>query len=275
MNSYSNLLMCCDQFCHLIFIQEVAKYIENVKQKYRNSSKPPFVPAPRKGQTITDANQHLKEMFPAAYAPEDSMEPGDNDLGEALDNDQYDTDSNDGSFVATDTHSSQGYGSHSAYHSDDSGDSNDTVEAGRQQREFRIVQIKSEYRQHNAQSDIQSQADSTAGLNTRQMQTQKRKANGSRGVKDTAAKRVASGRAEKANNEIITIDDEHDTERPSTSTSSQNHVQRSSAKTNGNYKVLLNEFAEISGQIAIHDQKKDELKAQQAIIMAKLEAYKK
>lgn len=44
-----------------------------------------------KGQTITDVNQHLKDMFPTAFAKQTTMKPSDVEVKETLVDDHYES----------------------------------------------------------------------------------------------------------------------------------------------------------------------------------------
>lgn len=250
----------------------MAKYIENVKRKYANSTKPAFVPASSKKQTVTNVIEHLKEMFPAAFEQDDSMPPEDNELQAAMGNDHYEIDDNDdGSFIGTPPNSpaSLGYASR-GYNSDHS---EVPVEAERQPPEFRIEEIKAEYQQHDdeTESDIETQADLTA-----ERETRKRKVDAGM-LKQPSTKKMTKTSG-KSKDVLITIDDEIDTETPSTS--SQSYGFQRSAANEGNFKLLLDEHAQIAVKIALNEQKKMEherenegLLAQKAIIEAKLDKF--
>lgn len=246
-------------------------YIKNVRQKYAKDTERSFVPALAKGEIITDMNQHLNDMYPAAFAQENPMEIEDNELQATLRDDQYEANGLDDTFCATTSpfDGSRGY---------DSGDSDDFVELEtppkRQPREFRIVRVKGEYSQHDAvtERDIESQSDNgdaTLETGNGQTKTRKRKKGNSGVAKRTTR---ASKKGARTNNDVITIDDvERDTERPSTST--QNHGKRSPAMNKGNFDTMLDEFTETTGKIGKCDKKLKALNAQKNIIAMKLKNF--
>lgn len=278
LSEFHILLICSNEYQMIrlflpLHFQEVAKYIENVERKYANSTKQPFVRASSKTKVITNVDQHLKQMFPAAFEQDDSMTSEDNKLQAAKASD------NGGSFDGTAPHSpvSQGYESRSS----DSEHSDDSVGAERQLPKFRTVRMNAEHQQYVADTPSAIGAGSTAGSKNEQQETRKRKVDNV--MEKPAAKRMAKF-PEKSKNDVEKIADKNDGERPSTS--SKNHGAQSPATNNGNFKLLLDELAQISVKLAQNEQKKMELlalneqekeglMAQKANIEAKLEKYNK
>lgn len=198
-------------------------------------------------------------MFPAAFTEQIPMksEGVEDKAEETLADDHYEIDGIDDPYDATAHQSSvsqgsRGYGSN---------DSDDSAEAERQpetqQPLFRIERIKSEYQQFDCETPIRN--------------GRKRRNDDSGLMKNPAAKRVANANADvssKASNEVVIIEDDEDTEMPSTSTHSNR--ERRPSTNDGNYNLVVQELKDISGKIALHDQKKKDLLEQQAIIEEKL-----
>lgn len=216
-------------------------------------------------------------MFPAAFLQDSHMPTDDIEQQAALANDQHEAEDIDGSCFAPNSPVSQGYASrgNDSIHSDDSNDSVELeIQLEKGSPEFRIEEIKAEYSQYDAvdNNDLISRSYTFEQTRTEPSNSdktaQKQKRSNSDAIKEPVAKRLVrdSDRHAQTNREIILIDDEQDTETPSTS--SQNHDEQNASKNDENFKLLLDEFSEISGKIALYEEKKKE-------IMKKLEKWKK
>lgn len=236
---------------------------------------------------MADLNQHLKDMFPAAFAPNIQIESEDTEMQPTLANDEYEANDNDGTLVAAPPRSpvsqSQGYGSEGD--SDYSNDSDETIDheiqPRSQPRRLTITEIKAEYSQHyidadadvdDDEPDVELHADNDYAISPVETNDSRRKSpkrKNSDVLEQPAAKRVtrASRRVDEDNSEIIIIDDDHVTERPSTS--SQNHDEESSTINDGNLDRILNENDKIVGEIRKWDKSLKALKAEKAVVVAK------
>lgn len=224
-------------------------------------------------------------MFPAAFAPNIQIESEDTEMQPTLANDEYEANDNDGTLVAAPPRSpvsqSQGYGSQGD--SDDSNDSDETIDhkiqPRSQPRRLTITEIKAEYSQHyidadadDDEPDVESHAENDYAVSPVEMNDSRRKSpkrKNSDVLEQPAAKRVtrASRRVDEDNIEVIIIDDDHNTERPSTS--SQNHDEESSTINDENLDRILNENDKIVGEIRKCDKSLEALKAEKAVVVAK------
>lgn len=178
--------------------------------------------------------QHLKQMFPAAFAEDAAMAPDDVELQADMANKSDRNDVDVGSFVLTPPQSCMP-------HRDD--DDDDELNIG-------------------------SNATASAMDNGR-----KRKKCDSDAMTKPPTKRAIPNNA---NEKVVMIDsdDDEDSDRPSTSSQKRNK-NPPAAKKDTQFISILREYAEISGQIALNEQKKSELQAQQATLTAKLQNYNK
>lgn len=262
-------------------------YIKNIRQRYGANS---FVPASDsiEYQVITDMNQHLNQMYPAAFSRSIQIKSEDAEMQPNDVNDQCEADGNDETFSAISSPASRGRGSRDDFDYLNVSDDFDHEIQPRSEfsrRRLVITEIKEEYSPHYADaaaavdgdgSDVKVEAadddtDSSIRTNNSRREIPKRKNSGA--MRMPAAKRAPRTSLCVANerSEVIIINDESDTERPSTST--QNSDVGSSTVDEENLEKLLNENNEIVREIWKCDKHLKALKAQKAVVDAKIKEY--
>lgn len=260
--------------------QEVEKYIVNTKRKYiENVKQHAFVAAP-KGRTIIDVNKDLKDMFPAAFAPQGSPMASDDELEypATQDDGQQEVDDTVETKFAIASPVSQGYMSQ-AYDSDDSDDySHDSVD--RIQPMMKSAHsVAKKMKRSNAipdtitidddDGDDETASTSTLVQNQKQRNPAMVKENFNSILEEVVEIRVKIKQHEEKLKKLKTQ------EAVLMKKLEQNQKQRNPAKVKENFNKILEEVVEIRVKIKQNEEKLKKLKTQEAGLMSKLEQNKK